>query len=308
MRKWAILTFTLVLFSLLGYKVVAQELSQEATWLQVKDGINYTISGMALIEQKEDSLSFLIVHDNKGSEDKNRFAIINIKDKKSFEYFALKSFDPLEIPIDLEAITVVPKQEKPTFVAATSFGRAYHFELDRNWQTISLIRSFDLPWMYHESPNFEALSVQNIKGKLIIVWADRGKEDGEPIRFFWGLLNLKTDKITQIGETGILIPFPANDNVRISDLKIDSAGVVYLTASIDNSNDGPFQSAVYVAGAIDLEGDKITFRQSELFPLYRIDSHKVEAIEIIPGAKGGIVLGSDDENKGGSIGFYPSWE
>lgn len=308
MRKWAIVTFSLVLFSLLGYKVVAQELSQQERWLPIKDGINYTISGMALIEQKEDFLSFLIVHDNKGSEDKNRFAIINIKNRKLSEYLPLKSFDPLEIPIDLEAITVIPKQEKPTFVAATSFGRAYHFELDRNWQKISLIRSFDLPWMYHASPNFEALSIQNIQEKSIVVWADRGKEDGEPIRFFWGLFNLKTDKITQIGETRILIPFPANDNVRISDLKIDSAGVVYLTAAIDNGNDGPFQSAVYVAGAIYLEGDKISFRQSELFPLYRIDSHKVEAIELIPGTKGGIVLGSDDENRGGSIGFYPSWE
>jgi hypothetical protein len=302
MRQWAVIIFTLIFLSIFGYKVVAERIP-DPNWLLVKEDMNYTISGIALIEQQENNFSFLIVHDNKGGEEGNRFAIIGIRDKKSLEYLPLKLSDPLELPRDLEAITVVPGQDKLTFVAAASSGRAYHVELDPKWRKLSLISPFYLPWMYHAPSNFEALAIQKIEGNLIIAWADRG-ETREPIRCFFGLLNLQTHKIDRIVETRISIPFPEG-NVRLSDLKIDPAGIVYFTAALDNGNDSPFESAVYIAGAIDLEGDKIIFHQSELFPLYRIDTHKVEAIELIPGAKGGIVLGSDDENKGGAIGFYP---
>ena len=121
MRQWAVIIFTLIFLSIFGYKVVAERIP-DPNWLLVKEDMNYTISGIALIEQKDNDFSFLIVHDNKGGEEGNRFAIIEIKDKESLEYLPLKLSDPLDLPRDLEAITVVPGQDmaarvgfEPTF-------------------------------------------------------------------------------------------------------------------------------------------------------------------------------------------------
>ena len=79
-------------------------------------------------------------------------------------------------------------------------------------------------------------------------------------------------------------------------------GFYYISAASDTGDDGPFQSAVYIAGKFNQQGNQIAFQQdSALFPLYRLDYHKVEAIELIPGGAGGIFLGTDDENMGSSI-------
>jgi hypothetical protein len=36
-----------------------------------------------------------------------------------------------------------------------------------------------------------------------------------------------------------------------------------------------------------------------------LDKHKVEALELLPGARGGLIFGSDDENHGGAILYEP---
>ena len=94
--------------------------------------------------------------------------------------------------------------------------------------------------------------------------------------------------------------------LHISDLKVDPTGVLFISSAKDPGNDGSFESAVYIADVFNSDRNQIRFRQnSELVPLYRFDEHKIEAIELVPGQTGGVIFGTDDENRGSSI--YRSW-
>ncbi|MGK7872399.1 MAG: hypothetical protein AB4426_03515 [Xenococcaceae cyanobacterium] len=294
-----IFNLTLAIWGVLAFSAIAQPVLTQS-WLPVRGGITFGISGMALVEQQKDFLSFLIVHDNKGGEDEGRFALLTVEGKNPPEYFPLNLPASVDLPIDLEAVTAVPGQGKPTFMASTSFGKVYHLDLGEANNKVSPIKVFDLPDIPRGS-NFEGFALQEIDGQLLAVWAHRGADE-EPAVIYWGLLDLQTYEITQQGSASLRVPWPVCNVRHISDLKIDPAGILYITAAMDNGNDGPFQSAVYVAGVFSLQGNQIRFRQNQaLVPLYRLPNHKVEAIELIPGATGGVILGTDDENMGSSI-------
>jgi hypothetical protein len=50
--------------------------------------------------------------------------------------------------------------------------------------------------------------------------------------------------------------------------------------------------------------DIIEHRQNpQLVPLYRSQYHKIESIELVPGAEGGVIVGTDDENFGSYVYF-----
>ncbi len=280
---------------LISQQVLAQ------TWRPVRGGITFGISGMSLLNQQSSSLDFLIVHDNK-QKNQGRLAIISIKGKNQPEYLPINWPSNTELPIDLEALTSIPGNTGSRFIALSSAGKAYDFQLEPIKKTISVIKVFELPNIPSGS-NFEAFTLQNIEGKLVAVWAHRG-EDKQPATIYWGLFDLATYQIIPAGSTQLTVPFPSSNVRHISDLKLDTAGILYITAASDTGDDGPFQSAVYVAGYMGLRSNRIVWRQnSQLFPLQRFNYHKIEAIELIPGADGGVVVGTDDENLGGYIYF-----
>jgi hypothetical protein len=276
-------------------------------WRPVKGGILYGISGMALVSQKSKVLKLLIAHDNKKAE-QGRLAMITMNGKEQPIYSPLDWKSQIKLPVDLEGLTTVPGANKPTFMAMSSAGNIYHFRLVEALQDeagnspvqISIIKVFDLPNL-PENSNLEAFALQEINEKLIAVWAHRG-EAADPAVMYWGTMDLASYQITPMGSVNVKVPLNA-DNVRhISDLKVDKAGVVYITSASDTGNDGPFISAVYVAGAFGWNGNKFTFvRNSQLVPLYNYDYHKIEALELIPGAEGGVIFGTDDENMGSSV-------
>ncbi|MFH7029153.1 MAG: hypothetical protein ACHBN1_28110 [Heteroscytonema crispum UTEX LB 1556] len=77
---------------------------------------------------------------------------------------------------------------------------------------------------------------------------------------------------------------------------------MFITSGSDAGDDGPFESAVYIAGFLGLRGNKIAFKQnSQMIPLYRFNYHKIEGIELVSAAKGGVIVGTDDETMGSSI-------
>jgi hypothetical protein len=269
------------------------------TWIPVRGGISYGISGISLIDKQLDKLDFLIVHDNKTS-NQARLAIISSQGKNQPEYLPLSWPDNIKLPIDLEALTVIPETNNSEFVALSSDGKAYHLKLVFKNKTISLIQEFELP-KTNKNNNFESFSLQKIDNQLIAMWGHRGNGK-ETARIYWGNFDLNKYQINNIQSTNFNVPYPDGNVRHISDLKIDNAGVVYISAASDNGNDGPFQSAVYVAGYLGLNGNQIKWRQNQqLFPIYRDNYHKIEGLEIIPGAEGGIIIGSDDENMGAAI-------
>ncbi|MBE9004142.1 hypothetical protein IQ259_03635 [Fortiea sp. LEGE XX443] len=280
-------------FILLSQRVWGQE------WLPVRGGIPFGISGIALLEQQSDSFDFLIVHDNK-QKNQVRLATISIKGKNTPEYFPVNWQSKITLPVDLEALTSVPGTSNSAFIALASSGKAYHLQFEPTNKTISVIKEFNLSEIPPGS-NFEAFALQDIDGKLVAVWAHRG-EGEQPATIYWGMLDLTKYQITHIGSANFTVPFPSGNVRHISDLKIDSGGIVYVTSANDAGDDGPFQSAIYVAGYMGLRSNKIIWRQSpQLVSLYRSNYHKIEGMELVPGTAGGLIVGTDDENFGSYI-------
>ncbi|MEH1788687.1 hypothetical protein [Nostoc sp.] len=283
----------LAAFLLISYEVSAQD------WRPVRGGIPFGISGMALIEQQSNSLDFLIVHDNK-KPNQGRMAIISIKGKNQPEYFPLNWPSNTQLPIDLESLTSVPKKANSDFIALSSSGKAYYLKLDISTKNISVLKEFELPAITPKS-NFEAFGLQYIDGKLVAIWGNRG-EGEETGTIYFGEFDSNTYEISFSGYGNFKVPFPKGNVRHISDLKVDPVGIVYITSASDAGDDGPFQSAVYVAGYLGLCDRKITWRANpQLVPFYRSDYHKIEGIELVPGAEGGVVVGTDDENLGSYV-------
>jgi hypothetical protein len=271
-------------------------------WIPVRGGIPFGISGMALLNQNSNILDLLIVHDNKKA-NQGRLAIIRITGKNQPEYIPLQWTKNLEPPIDLEALTAIPGKNNSEFLALASAGKAYHLKFDLKTKSISVLKAFDLPGIQPNS-NFESLSLQNIDGKIVAAWAHRG-EGEKPSILDWGIFDLAKYQIKLVGSANFTVPFPSGNVRHISDLKIDNAGVVYISSASDAGDDGPFQSAVYVAGYLGWNGNKIVWKPNQqLFPIYRDNYHKIEGLELIPGATGGVIVGTDDENMGSSVYIF----
>ncbi len=290
----------LITGALLKSMLLVPEPGLAQQWRPVRGGILFGISGMALMQQQSHEMKFLIVHDNKGK-DEGRLAVITIKGEAQPEYVALAWPGNAELPSDLEAIASIPGSIN-AFMALTSSGKVYHIRFNDN-KTISVLKVFTLPGITAQT-NLEGFTLQEIDGNLLAVWAHRGA-GAEAATIYWGKLNLNTYQINQTSSANLKVPFPTGVNVRhISDLKVDKAGILFIVAASDPGNDGPFESAVYAAGAFAVGRNAIAFRSNpDLVPLYHYNYHKIEAIELIPGAAGGVIFGTDDENMGSSVKF-----
>ena len=298
-NKVRIILLALVLNFGLTWSAIAQE--TENGWLPVRGGSSFGISGMVLLEHQENHLSFLVVHDNKGSKYQWRFAKVTLAGDNRPQYVPLSWSGGEELPVDLEALGTVPHNGETSYIASSSSGTVYRLQLDLERNRVVPLAVFELPPTRKKS-NFEALDLQEIEGQLLVAWAHRGK-GAEPAKIYWGPFDLQTNRIDRQGSATLRVPFPRGSQVRhISDLKIDPEGLVWIAAASDNGNDGPFDSAVYIAGKFLRQGDRIVWQpHTPLVPLLRLEGHKVEALEFVPGAKDGIFLGTDDENLGSSL-------
>lgn len=287
---------------ILGTVLLKPQLVKAGEWRPVKGGKPYGISGIALVRLQGDFSSFLVVHDNKLPE-QGRLALVDIQGERQPEYTPLQWPANVEMPMDLEGLTVVPGVGLPTFMAATSSGRVYHLQLNAD-NSLSVLKIFDLPNLPPGS-NLEGFALQYIDGMLLAVYAHRGA-GAEPGVIYWGVLDLAAYQLSQQGSTNLEVPWPGGPVRHVSDLKVDPAGVIFVSSARDTGDDGPFESAVYVVGVFAGGDRQILFRQNpSLTPLYRFDFRKIEALELVPGETGGLIVGSDDENMGGSL--FPSW-
>jgi len=237
---------------------------------------------------------FLVVHDNKNAGEPRLGKVTLIDGNINYETLPWPEDN---LPVDLEAITAVPGRDRE-FVALTSSGRGYHIAVN---SAIVELGTFSLPPV-HAHANIEGFTLYDLDGTLTAIWGHRGA-GLEPGVFNWGTIDLDTYTVQFQGSHTWYVPVPQGNVRHISDIKIDGAGVVFVSAASDEGDDGPFDSAVYAAGSLRIEeGMPALFVNAEPVPLLRHRDRKIEAIELMSAI--GVILGSDDENRGASI-FYP---
>ncbi|WP_299487894.1 hypothetical protein [Acaryochloris sp. IP29b_bin.137] len=282
-----------------GYAANANPARQ---WRPVQPGKRKGISGLALVSQQAEMCQFLAVHDNKGNLDQPRLALLNVPAHGPVTYQSLAWPSDHSPPLDLEALTVVPNTDQAEFLAVTSLGLAYHLRLEPQTQTVTVLHTVQIP-PHTQLTNIEGFALQQINHQLIAVWAHRG-QDAEPGILFWGKYYPQKAKIVAEGSTSFQVPWPLQQVRHVSDVKMASDGVLYITAASDPGDQGPFQSATYIVGQFPFRQPRPmtpSLERSTLVPLRRFPSHKVEAIELVPGKRGGIVWASDDETFGSSL-------
>lgn len=281
-------------------------LAQE--WRSINPGKLLGVSGIALIDRDTDRRTFLIVHDTKGR--KVYTARVTVKGM-DLRYEALDWVGLKKEPKDLEALTRVPGDK--SFMALASEGIVYRVRIDRDpkgtWDAIHLLNSFKLPKSDYEN-DFEGFSLQTFGDDVLAVWAYRGN-NAEPAKVYWGLLRPSARKIDLQGSTPLKAPWPvacrvpagAECSIRhVSDLKVDANGLLYISSAADPGDDGPFDSALYIAGVFRRTGSQFELQlRSPITELSRFMDRKVEAIEILGSDPPTFAFGSDDENNGGSI-------
>lgn len=264
--------------------------------------LNRGISGMALVERSRSCSSYLVVHDFK-KKNEGRLAIINVDVKNKVQYSPLNWPDnvDLPIPIDLEAVTSLPEKDVGSFMVLTSGGEIYHIRLDTDESSISIDKKFSLPDISNND-NFEGFVLNKLDGKLLAVWAHRGSDD-QPAIIYWGILDLRTYEISPINSADLKVPWPKDSNVRhISEMKITHDKFLFISSASDPGDEGPFKSAVYIAGRFRMRNNKIDFQQNHSpVNIFSDEKHKIEAFEFLSNGLPGMIFASDDEKEGGSI-------
>ncbi|MEO8071804.1 MAG: hypothetical protein ABI891_15285 [Acidobacteriota bacterium] len=289
-------TLTLIILLLFVEQTANAQTNQ---WRPVSGSRHDNISGMALVEHEGNKTVFIIVNDNKKKE-QNHAALVTIEGRNAPKYQPLGWIGD-DVGVDFEAVSSVPSA-KNEFMALTSTGRVFHIALDRENNSVKVLKSFDVPQIPAKH-DFEGFALQKVNNILLAIWADRGL-DAKPAQLFWSRFDLQSDAFAgETTSTFVKVPYPIGNTRHISDLKIDQSGAVFISSASDPGNDGPFSSAIYFAGTFNFcSAPKISFIGSPtLTRLFRFDYHKVEAIEFVPGADGGMAFGTDDENLGAAI-------
>lgn len=273
-------------------------------WHKVGDGKLMGIGGMALLGREGDNFSFLVVHDNK-KENEARAGILRCVSGGEAKYEEL-DWPGAPLPVDLEALTAIPGA-KGEYLAATSKGKVYRIKALASQKNIEVLGDFDLPGATGES-EIEGFALAAPGGKIVAAWGDRG-DDEKAAAFSWATFDADRNELTDVQSTTIKVPWPEKNARDVSDIRIDSAGAVFITSayeSDDDASDAAFASAVYLAGVLKGEGKQIRFAQNtELTRLYHFEGRKIEALELVSGAKGGLFLATDDEQQGSSV--YLDW-
>lgn len=276
---------------------VEQEIRPE--WKQTGPGITEGISGLALIAADKNEASFVAVHDNKRAGQK-RLSIIRRASDGSVDARPLAwTGEPL--PVDLEAISRVPGASS-TFLTLTSKGAVHRFLLHGQSGIAFDAGPVGVP-NSGEERQFESFDVQQVGGAIFACWAERGDKAAPGVifcsTFHPGELTFGTPQSIEVRA-----PWPTTATRHISDLRLLADGTIIAASASDPGDAGPFSGAVFVAGTLQPIGDVPQLvAASPSTRLFTTTTHKIEALEVVPGESGGLVLGSDDENLGAAVLF-----
>jgi hypothetical protein len=276
-------------------------------------GALQNVSGMALFEGGTSlgRMTFLIVHDNK-RETEARLGMVTIEGGVPPAYTFLP-WPTDNLPNDLESLTQWPGKQG-NFIAVESGDKkgggqpepkAYHFTVDVAKRAVVIVKAFPLPKPPMGS-NIEGFTLQKFGETVVAVWGHRGK-GAETSVLYWATFDPTAYSFGPVKTAPLTAPWPSGDATRhLSDLKVDATGTLFVSSASDPGDDGPFGSALYLAGTFRVEGGAITFTPSPApLLLYRFVGRKVEGFELVPGRYGGILFGTDDEGLGTFV--HPTW-
>lgn len=272
-------------------------------WQRVGTDSHSGVSGIAL-ESRTDGgdLSALIVHDNKNAGEAH-LSRVTMRDGATS--VARLNWSGAE-PVDLESIEAIPGMTGE-YVALASRGIAYHIKVSDS--TASVIDYTPLPAI-GEGDEYESFSIISQNGKLAALWADRGEGKKRPSTIYAASLSFtKWGQATfgAVVEKKYRAHYPTDEGTRnVSDMTVTSSGRILTSSASDAGDDGPFDSAVSVAGRVTISSKgrvRISVSHSARV-LATFPQHKVEAIECLPGT-GDALLGTDDENLGGYVKTAP---
>ncbi|MHC1742488.1 MAG: hypothetical protein AB9873_05590 [Syntrophobacteraceae bacterium] len=270
-------------------------------WHEVGRGMQHSISGLALLSDREGQTTLVVVHDNKAAGEP-RLGLVDLS-SEGIRYRPLAWPAGKDAPVDLESIASIPGQPG-LFLTATSSGMVFPVTVSEKEVTVE--PEFSLPNLSARA-NIEGLSVQRLQGRMVVIWGDRG-EGAHPGTLYWGDLDLPNRRIINASEATVRAPFPSpldSDIRHIADLKLDAGGVIWGAATKDPGDSGPFASVVYSLGTLSVSESQGAFFQANSEPSRLwVFPKKVEAIELVPGPTGTIVFGTDDENDGGWISYF----
>ncbi|MDV2998723.1 MAG: hypothetical protein N5P05_000329 [Chroococcopsis gigantea SAG 12.99] len=267
------------------------------------------LSGLAWVK---DDL-FVAVHDAKNSkENGDRISLLTIPDRSRKLVWQPQSINwpsPLGRSSDLESITRVP--ETSLFLAAESGGdrkkgytRIFKLKYDRD--RLSLIESINWPVNIN---NVEAITIAKIKDKYLFLYAERN--DGQPgTTIKWASMTLNPWGWTQFQGVEFRGPLEGKNVRPITDMAVDSRNNLYIATAFDpDRDDGPFYSAVYQIGTIELNGENGFQVNLYLQPnrIGGLDGLKVEGLTLQekPGSQTKMFIGTDDEIYGGVLRQLP---
>ena len=261
----------------------------EKKWIKISPLREFSISGVAPFYN-----NFIVVHDNK----KANQARVSMLDKKN--NLTLLSWPELKLPFDLEAIYLIPGS-KNEFLIMESRGYCYRISINSETNVIKILNKFKLPKLTKKM-NLEGLALHkysNSKNDLIkIIYGDRGSNTRESTLFV-GNYDFVKGIVTNVELFQFSVKEPVSHRRNISDLAIDKNNNLWCSATSDPSNDGPFETKIYVIGHLNNNG---TFNlRKKLLVTRSIKKQKVEAITFYNGK---FFLMTDNEKMGSTMNSF----
>ena len=260
-------------------------------WMYVSGKRELSVSGIATTTSED---TYLVVHDNK-KKGQLRAGLVNLS---ADSLYSGLGWPVKDLPIDLEALTNISGM-KDQYIAMGSWGFCYWLALDLSTNRLNLIKEFRIPG---SGPplNLESLVLWFAGDSWYIAWAHRGSVK-EPSILFWGSIDLFAEVVTIHKEDSIFVnvPWPILDKRHMSDIDLDSGGILWAAATSDPGDDGPYESGIYKIGKFQKQNDKMEFFIADSFPKqFVFQRNKVEAFTIAGNKK---VFATDDENLGAAI-------
>jgi hypothetical protein len=263
-------------------------------WHSLSEQKIHGVSGIAAVDHEH----FLVVHDNKKTAEP-RLSIVTWLNGNVPALTPISWCEKTNFPIDLEAITAIPNH--PTeYLVLESKGNISHIKFASH-NTCKTLTQFELPTLTAKS-NIESLALHCFSTQCVLAWAERG-DDKEAAKLSWAKFDVDKNSVAAPTQKPFefFASYPNENRRSISDMAVDADGVVWASAASDPGDDGFFKSALYKLGAFtETNGDVTWQAETDISPSERYDSENIK-IEGLAFMQNGLIMGTDDENKGAKI-------